>query len=158
MMAKVVVCWLTLFCFVQDIPFKPDKEFTIRVELKFKPRPLETSTRVELSETRAEYERRTSTDQLPFLTLYLTTHEVPFAETRMKVLRDRKVIMGNRKIELGKELKIEVGFTDDAKDGISGYEHAIYYMDESRKEVSRILITIDKTGDYYVNGVKRGRF
>jgi hypothetical protein len=142
----------------QDIPYKPDEEYTIRVDLKFKPRPMADATRVEISETRAEYDRRTSTDQLPFLNLYITTKESAWKETRLKVLRDGKVLMGNRKIELGKELKIEVGFTDDAKDGISGQEHIVYYMDESKKEISRIVITIEKNGDYIVNGVKRGRF
>lgn len=142
----------------QDLPYKPESEYAIRVDLKFKPRPTEAPGKVDLSETREEYEKRNSTTPLPYLVLFLTVKESPNDESRIRLVRDGKQIIGNRKIEPDKEIKIEVGFTDDAKDKVSGYEHIVYFMNEDKKERSRIVITIEPNGDYLINGEKRGRF
>jgi hypothetical protein len=92
------------------------------------------------------------------LILFLTVKESPNGEFRIRLVRDGKQIIGNRKIEPDKEIKIDVGFTDDAKDKVSGYEHIVYFMNEDKKERSRIVITIEPNGDYLINGEKRGRF
>ncbi|MBX2945384.1 MAG: hypothetical protein KF725_06090 [Cyclobacteriaceae bacterium] len=149
---------LALSVFFEDtVPYKPDAEFAIRLDMKFKVRPQSSSTTVNVSETMAEYKKRTSNDQLPFLTLFVTINEVKLGETRMRILRDGRIMMNNKKIELGKEFKLEVGFTDDAKDRVSGYEHIIYFVTSDKKDVNRIVISIDPNGDYFVNGQKRGR-
>lgn len=155
-MGKLLL-FVSIILLVQDIPYKPDDEFSIRMDLKFKLRPQSASNTVHVSETMAEYQKRNSTNQLPYLVLYVNVKRVTQGEIRMRVLRDGKNIMNIKKIELDKEFKIEVGFTDDAKDKISGYEHIIYFMDSNKKDINRIVITIDTNGDYYVNGQKRGR-
>lgn len=148
---------LSLFTVQQDIPYKPDSEFSIRMDLKFKVRVIPTANKVDLSETRGEYEKRTSSEQLPYLILYVSVTENNQGEQRLRILRDGRVSMNNRKIELGKELKLEIGFTDDAKDKISGFEHILYFLSADKKEINRIVITIADNGDYFVNGQKRGR-
>lgn len=110
-----------------------------------------------MDETRAEYLKRTSPDPLPHLTLYLTVNETAANEARIRIMRDGKVIFNNRKFETGKEIKLDVGFTDDAKDRVSGYEHVVYFLSADKAEVSRIVITINESGDYFINGQKMGR-
>lgn len=141
----------------QDIPYKPEQEYTIRLDLKFLSRASANTTQVKMSESREEYLRRTNTTQLPHLTLYLTITETNQGEVRMKILRDGATYVNNRKIELGKEFKLEVGFTDDAKDKVSGYNHTIYFLDAAKKQVNKIVIAIEENGDYQINGEKRGR-
>ncbi|MBX2957132.1 MAG: hypothetical protein KF846_13300 [Cyclobacteriaceae bacterium] len=155
-MSKLLL-FVSIILLYQDIPYKPDDEFSIRMDLKFKLRPQSASNTVNVSETMAEYQKRNSTNQLPYLILYVNVKHVNQGEIRMRVLRDGKNTINNKKIELDKEFKIEVGFTDDAKDKISGYEHIIYFMDADKKDINRIVITIDPNGDYFVNGQKRGR-
>lgn len=148
---------ITLTSYFQDIPNKPDNEFAIRLELKFKGRQLSKGNEIKVSETIGEYERRTSVDELPYLILYVSFLELNLGESRVKILRDGKVFGNNKKIEVGKEIKLEVGFTDDAKDKISGYEHILYLLSDDKKQISKIVITIEENGDYLVNGQKRGR-
>jgi hypothetical protein len=125
--------------------------------MKFMQRPAADPGRVKVDETRAEYLKRTSTDPLPHMTLYLMVKEAAADEVRMKIMRDGRSVASYRKFTVGKEIKLDVGFTDDAKDKISGYEHIVYFLSADKKEVSRIVITIDENGDYFINGQKRGR-
>ncbi len=155
---KFLFLGFSICLFFQDtVPYKPDEEFTIRLDLKFKVRPQSSTNTVNVSETRAEYLKRTSADQLPYLILFVTVKHVNLDETHMRVLRDGKKFVNSRKIELDKEFKIDVGYTDDAKDKISGYEHVILFMTSDKKIVNRIVVSIDENGDYFVNSQKRGR-
>jgi len=140
-----------------DIPYKPDNEFVIRLDLKFISRASASTSQVNMSESREHYLKRTNTSQLPHLTLYITIKEANQGEVRMKIMRDGKVFQNNKKIELGKEFKLEVGYTDDAKDKVSGYNHTIYFLDATKKEVNKIVIVIEENGDYRINGELRGR-
>jgi hypothetical protein len=141
----------------QEVPYKSSEEFSIRVDMKFMQRPAPDPSTVKLDETRAEYLKRTSLDQLPHMTLYLLVKDAADNEVRIKIVRDGKIVANNRKFSVGKEIKLDVGFTDDAKDQISGYEHIVYFLSGDKSEVSRIVIAIDENGDYFINGQKRGR-
>ncbi|MBX2969202.1 MAG: hypothetical protein KF803_07505 [Cyclobacteriaceae bacterium] len=156
----ILLILVVLYVFVypdQEVPFKSSEEFSVRLDMKFMQRPAADPGTVKVDETRAEYLKRTSTDQLPHMTLYLLVKEAAANEVRMKIMRDGKSVVSNRKLTIGKEIKLDVGFTDDAKDKISGYEHIVYFLSEDKKEISRIVITIDENGDYFINGQKRGR-
>jgi hypothetical protein len=141
----------------QEIPYKPEQEYTIRLDLKFLSRSSVNTTEVKVSESREDYLKRTHTFQLPHLTLYITIKETNQGEVRMKILRDGRVHTNNKRIELGKEFKLEVGYTDDAKDKVSGYNHTLLFLDASKKEVNKIVISIEENGDYRINGEMRGR-
>lgn len=141
----------------QDVPYKPEEEFTIRLDLKFLTRPAANPSTVNLSESREEYLKRTSNTQLPYLTLFITIKEANQEESRIKILRDGKTYTNVKKLELGKEFKLDIGYTDDAKDKVSGYSHIIYFLTKEKKEINKIVITIEENGDYLINGERRGR-
>jgi hypothetical protein len=156
----ILLILVVLYVFVypeQEVPYKSSEEFAVRLDMKFMQRPAADPGRVKVDETRAEYLKRTSTDPLPHMTLYLMVKEAGTDEVRMKIMRDGRSVASYRKFTVGKEIKLDVGFTDDAKDKISGYEHIVYFLSDDKKEVSRIVITIDENGDYFINGQKRGR-
>ncbi len=142
---------------IQDVPYKSDDEFAIRLDMKFKSRQLTKANEVIVSETHGEYDRRTNVSELPYLVLYVTINEVKNGEARIRTYRDGKVFGNLKKIEVGKEIKLEIGYTDDAKDKISGFEHILYLVNDDKKQVSKIVIRIEENGDYIVNGEKRGR-
>ncbi|MBX2962978.1 MAG: hypothetical protein KF687_10735 [Cyclobacteriaceae bacterium] len=156
-MVLLLVCFLLEIGHQENLPYKPDAEFAIRVELKFMQRPPASTSTVNVSESLSDYKRRISNEQLPYLNLFITVKEANQGETRIRIMRDGK-LMANRKIDLGKEFKLEVGFVDDAKDQVSGYEHVIYFLTPDKKDINRIVIRIDSNGDYYINDVKSGRF
>jgi hypothetical protein len=156
----ILLILVVLYVFVypeQEVPYKSSEEFSVRLDMKFMQRPAADPGTVKVDETRAEYLKRTSTDPLPHMTLYLLVKEAASNEVRMKIMRDGRSVASHRKFTVGKEIKLDVGFTDDAKDKISGYEHIVYFLSDDKKEVSRIVITIDENGDYFINGQKRGR-
>ncbi len=147
-----------LFWIQDEAPFKAKEDFEIRFDLSFKQRSHSVDTEtVHLDETQAEREKRTSSTPLPFLKLTIKIISIPPEEVRLKVIKDDKSAALNRKTESGMEFKLELGFTDDIKDGISGYKHVIQFLSADKKVLSRILIEFDDQGNYFVNGEKRGK-
>lgn len=148
-----------LFLFIQDpVAFKPSDEFQIKPELTFKQRSTSDDSEIHMSETRKENERRKSTDALPYLKLNVKIQKVQAGEYKVRIIRDNQETLFSKKVSPEMELKFEPGFTDDIKDGISGFKHEIEFVSADKKVVSRILIEIDKEGNYMVNGEKRGKF
>lgn len=148
--------WPVKQSYGQDIPYKKDDEFSLRIQLEFKSRPPADAEQVKVVETMAEYQKRTATTPLPYLYLYLTFSHLQSDEVRFVVAKGGKGFM-NKKAELNKEIKLDLGFTDDIKDRTVEADYVITLMNENKKPVSRIVIYFTESGDYLVNGVKRGR-
>jgi hypothetical protein len=145
-----------IFIVQEEPPFKQKEEFEIKFDLSFKNRTHDTKT-VHVSETRAEHDKRLSTTPLPYLNLHvkILTHKPE--EIKIKVVKDDQNTVYNKKLVAGMEFRIDVGFTDDLKDRISGYKHVIQFLSTDKNVLSIILIEFDKDGNYMVNGEKRGK-
>jgi hypothetical protein len=154
--------YAALFAFLgfiqEEVPFKAKEDFEIKFDLAFKQRSHTTDNKtIHLNETHAEQEKRTSSTPLPYLKLMVKIISVPSEEVKLKVIKDNKNSILSKKTEAGMEFKIELGFTDDIKDKISGYKHEIQFLSSDKKVLSRILIEFDAEGNYFVNGEKRGK-
>lgn len=155
-MVRVVI--LCLFIFFEEIPHKAKDEYEIKFDLSFKQRPfVNETTTVHLNETRGDQERRTNSDLLPYLVLRVKILKLQPEEVKIKAIRDGSTQVFNKKVATGAEFKLDLGFTDDIKDGISGYKHVIQFLSADKKTTSQILIEFDKEGNYMVNGEKRGK-
>ncbi len=150
---------ISLFLLIQDeIPFKAKEDFEIKFDLTFKQRPrTESNEVVHPNESRSDYDKRTSTAQLPHLNLLIKILNVQPTELKLRVIRDDKNTMFSKKISKGMEFKLELGFTDDIKDRIAGYKHVIQFLSSDKKASSQIVIEFDTDGNYFVNGEKRGK-
>ena len=150
--------FLILFAFTgqEEIPFKPKDDFEVKFDLSFKQRNRDEKA-VYLQETRAEHEKRTSVTPLPFLKLLVKIKRLQPEEIKIKVVRDDKNVVVSKKAEQDMEFKLELGYTDDIKDQISGYKHVIQFLSPKKEVLSKIVIEFDKEGNYFVNGEKRGR-
>ena len=155
----LLVALCLLMCnFVQDVAYKPESEFEIKIDLSFKQRPVASTTSFDFTETRAEYERRTSTTPKPYLVLKVKINTLKTNEDRLKIYRDLgDHVMTKKKLEDGEEFDLDVGFVDDVKDGVKGYSFTINFYDAKKNRVSRIVINFDSQGNYRVNGETRGR-
>lgn len=155
---KLVSALLILFLF-QEVPYKPVEEFQIGLDYTFKHRVAFDNTTVHLDETRKEFDRRTSTMPLPYLEINVKFLKLGDNEARLRIIDNfGKRIYNNRKIKTNEVINLDMGFTDDAKDRVSAHEYTLYLLSAEKKEVSRIVVFIDKNGDFYVNGERRGRF
>ncbi len=153
-----LVLFTIFICIQGEAPFKSKEDFEIKFDLSFKQRSSSEDTQtVRLSETRAEEEKRTNSSPLPYLKLMVKIIHVSPEEVKMKVVKDDKSAILNKKTEEGMEFRLELGFTDDIKDRLSGYKHVIQFLSSDKKVLSRILIEFDQEGNYFVNGEKRGK-
>lgn len=140
----------------EEIPFKSKEDFEIKFDLTFKQRERDTKT-VYLSESPNEHDKRNNTSPLPYLKLLVTIKLVQPEELKMKVIKDDKNAIISKKTEQGMEIKLDLGFTDDIKDRVSGYKHVIQFLSGKKDVLSKIVIEFDKEGNYFVNGEKRGK-
>jgi hypothetical protein len=142
----------------QDLPYKPKEEFEIKLDYKFRQRPnAELSSTVNLNETRAEYDKRTSSDLLPYLILNVGLLKLN-NETRIRITNNFDQKSTSKKIAEGTVLPIDLGFTADVKDRTTAHQYTITFLSPEKSETSRIIIHVDEDGSFLVNGEKRGRF
>jgi len=156
MTALVWLFWI--FLVQEDVPYKPKEEFEVILNFEFKQRILADVSKVDFSETRREYDRRTNTGPLPYLKVNLNVLKRGEGESRLRIVKNTDLHGGNnRKLEDGMKVKLDLGYTDDIKDRVSAYEYVAYFMSDDKKPLSRVVLFFDKDGTYYVNGEKRGR-
>lgn len=147
---------LLVFNVQEEIPFKPKDDFEIKFDLSFKQRVRDEKA-VYIQETKAEHDKRIAVAPLPFLKLLVKIKHLQPEEIKVKVIRDDENSVLSKKAEQDMEFKLEVGYTDDIKDQISGYKHVIQFLNSKKEVLSRIVIQFDREGNYFVNGEKRGR-
>ncbi len=139
-----------------EVPYKPKDDFEVKFDLAFKQRE-HGEKAVYVDETHSERARRTSVAPLPYLKLFVKIKRVEQGEVKLKVVRDDKSVLFSKKVVQDMEFKLELGFTDDIKDRVSGYKHVIQFLSAKKEVLSRIVIEFDKDGNYFVNGEKRGK-
>lgn len=153
----MVLFILCLFSFIQtEVPLKADEEFECKLNLSFKSRDSAGQPDVNYVETIAERDKRLSGSPLPYLKIKLKFLVLKPEEVRMQALAGGSLLKG-KKIDVGEEIDLELGFTNDIKDGMIPRDYIVLILSKDRKSVSQITISFTKEGDYLVNGVKRGR-
>lgn len=155
------LCLITALFFaaaLQDVRYKPKDEFDIKLDYAFKARVMDENTTIHPSETTAERARRSSSSLLPFLGINLKLVKLQTEEVRLRIVSNKGENVYGRKIKEGDVASITLGFTDDMKDRVSAHEYTATFLDAGRKEVSRIVITVNEDGTFLVNNEKRGKF
>jgi hypothetical protein len=153
--------YLAIFFFAflfQELPYKPNEEFEIKLNYQFKQRPIRDQNAIHLSESQKEYDRRTSSDLLPYLILNVKMVKLSEEEVRLKIINnlDQRII--SKKIETGSIVPLDLGFTADVKDRVNPHEYMLTFLSPKKQELSKIVIHVDEDGSFLVNGEKRGKF
>jgi hypothetical protein len=152
------LCYILFFALLlpQDqIPFKSNDEFELKLQLEFKKRPMQDMNTIEL-------ERRSvpSTGGMPapYLHINLKVLKVISEEVRVKVTKNPDDILLFRKFNPNEIIKLDLGFTDDIKDRATSHHFIVTYLSKEKKPLSKIEIFFEEDGSYLVNGEKRGKF
>lgn len=153
---KLVIFFLLVVLF-QDLPYKPSDEFDVQIDYKFRQRPAASPTTVNLGETQEDYNRRTSSNLLPYLILNVNLLKLN-NEVRVRITNNLNTKTSTRKISQGDNFSIDMGFTADVKDRVTPHEYVMTFLASDKKEAARIVIHIEQDGTFVVNGEKRGRF
>jgi hypothetical protein len=141
---------------LQDVRYKPNEEFAIKLQYEFKQRLMNDNTTIHPGEPGGV--RNTSSAMLPHLGINLTMVKLQPAEVRLRIVTNRGESVYGRKVKEGDMAQITLGFTDDIKDRVSAHEYTATFLTADRKEVSRIVITVNEDGTFLVNNEKRGKF
>jgi hypothetical protein len=150
----ILVSWPCSF--QHDVPLKAADEYACKLNLSFKARNGDSQKVVSFTETVAERDKRMSTTPLPYLKINLHLLKLQPEELRLQVLT-KDGVFKNKKITESEVVELDLGYTDDIKDGISPREYQIFFLNKDRKAVSRIDIRFEESGDFFVNNEKRGR-
>ncbi|HYG01932.1 MAG TPA: hypothetical protein VD927_05765 [Chryseosolibacter sp.] len=140
---------------VTSVPYKPASEFTVKLDYNFKARPARDNATVKFDETNSS---STNTGILPYLVINITIDSLNHGETRVKISsnQDSNVLM--KKVRPGSVVSVDLGFTDDAKDGVTANEFTVFFLDAKKNEVNKIVIKVDEEGNFFINEEKRGKF
>jgi hypothetical protein len=157
MIKLFVLLVLCPFVFIQDVPLKPSDEYELRIDYSFQARPATDKNKIEFNEE--EFKRKTMAGQLPHLRIEVKPTKLNANELRYRVVNSRGDLMASgKKVSVESIIKINIGFIDDVKDKIAPNEYTVYFLDNSKNEVSRILMVIQEDGTFLVNGERRGKF
>jgi hypothetical protein len=155
---KLFLILLVAFALTQDTPLKAKEEFEIKLDYKFKNRPTQDLSQVNLDETRKEHDRRVSAMPLPFLTLNVKMLKLSQEEVKLRITNNLNNKVAVRKVEAGMIIPLQMGFTDDIKDRVSAHHYFLTLLSAKKTEISKIEILIEEDGSFLVNGEKRGKF
>jgi hypothetical protein len=144
--------------FFQEIPFKATEDFDLKLQYEFKQREQTPNNSVRLNETVAEQQRRTSSSLLPYVGIKLKLLKYLPEEVKLKVTNNLGNTVLSKKVKQEDVIFINMGFTDDMKDRVTAHEYTVRFLDDDKKELSRILITVLADGSFFVNNEKRGKF
>lgn len=142
---------------LQEIPFKPNEQFEIKLDYQFKPRPLHDANTVQLGEVPGRY-ADTGSGVLPYLILNIKLLELPEEKMRVQISSNLKERPSSKKISEDMLIELDLGFTDDMVDRVSAHQYVLTFIDSERNPIDRIVINVDVDGSFHVNGEKRGKF
>ena len=147
--------YFLLFCaliFSQDaVPFKDNESFDLKMSYQFKAK-LRAPTQVDLTNTAP------SSTPRPYLYLNLKVNSLNTGEARIKIEDNHGKTILSKKVSVGDDFELDMGFTDDMKDRTTAHEVTVYFLSTDKKNViSRILIDVAEDGSFFVNGEKRGK-
>jgi hypothetical protein len=152
----VYIVWFFFLLQSTEIPFKGSDEFECKLNMSFSTRSNENQPVVNYSETVAERDKRLASSPLPYLKINVVLVKLPATEVRAVLVGDGQTLR-TKKVTQGDTFELDLGFTDDIKDGTSPREYEVLLQTKDRKPSSRITLSFSKNGDYLVNGVKRGK-
>ncbi|HEY8933954.1 MAG TPA: hypothetical protein VIM65_01990 [Cyclobacteriaceae bacterium] len=148
-MPLLLILFFSLF--QTDVPFKQNSDFEIKLDYRFKPRPGTDGYSADGTKLNA------STGVLPYLILNLKILKLDTLETKIKVNSNLVANIINKKVTEGDVFPLDMGFTEDVKDKVTAHLYTVTFLTAKKEPVSKIVITIDEDGNFFVNNERRGK-
>lgn len=148
---------LLLFVGLQDdVPYKPDDEFQVSIDLKFKTK----ESKYGLSTYNQNGDRidRVSETPLPFLNVSVAQFKVQSDEVKVVAYDSKGKSLTKKNVSADLELHFEMGFVDDLKKGAPNNQIFIYFLSEEKNKLRKITFSVTPTGVFEVNGKWHGQF
>jgi len=150
-MKTVLIGLVSLILLVQDVPYKAKDEFEVKLKFEFRTKTISSTT------VQTDGSQPKTSGPLPYLKATVVVVKIAEGEARARVEDGTGKLVVSKKIEEKTELNFDLGYTDDLKGRTSSHEFVVNFLDANKKPLSRIVITFDEDGYYYINGEKRGK-
>ena len=137
----------------QGIPYRQESTYKIKLDYDFKNKTLDDKDVVRIS-GRLQKEKQ---GLLPYLIVNFTFLEIGPDDYRIKVIDNSKAVAFSKKIKPDQVYKIDMGFTDDMKDGITPNQYNIHIMDRHKVVQSRVVLQVLEDGTFLINEKVHGR-
>ena len=137
----------------QAIPYRQESTYEIKLDYDFKNKTVDDRDVVRLSE-RLQKEKQ---GLLPYLIINFTFLEIGPNDYRIKVTDNSKSVAFSKKIKPDQVYKIDMGFTDDMKDGVTPNQYNIHFMNREKVVQSRVVLEVLEDGTFLINEKVHGR-
>jgi hypothetical protein len=153
-----LICLFWVLIFIQDeTPLKPIDEFEVKLNFEFKDRLRTDPNKIDIDQTRREYEKSRRSGPLPYLLVNVKVLKQAPEVERIRIVQNGRNSTINKKFDMNTVLTLDLGFTDDIKDRVSPYEYTIYFLTKDKDPVNKVIIYFEEDGTYIVNGQVRGK-
>ncbi len=154
---------LVLIVFQEVVPFKPTKEFEVKIDLSFKEKKKQgdgsqSNFTVDYAETVEQRNQKLSGNQLPYLALNIKFNLLSADEEKVKIVNNLGKIVYSKKADVNTVIRLDLGYIDDVKDEVTPNDYDVILLNSEKREIDRINIKISKDGTFLVNNEKRGKF
>ncbi len=142
-----------------DVPLKPNEDFQLTVDYKFKSRAATSNnSNLNIDYANDRIVKEGGSGPLPYLIIKFKMVRLSKEEVRVKVVNNVPKVELSRKAKEGDEFDLDLGYTDDMKDRVTPFEYNIYFLSDDKKPLTRVHLYIMEDGTFLVNGEKRGKF
>ncbi|MEQ8926857.1 MAG: hypothetical protein RLO81_13640 [Fulvivirga sp.] len=138
-----------------DVPYLANDKFNYEIIYTFEKRPPPPQDEFDKDMNRSTY----SPSPLPYVKvkLFLLLQESE-GILRYRVENNKGVVLRSRKVkDLTEDFVIDMGFADDIKDRTGAHEFFIYFLNDDKKEVAKLIFFFTEKGNLFVNGQERGK-
>ncbi len=136
----------------EALPYKANDEFEAKIDLSFRQREADATNTFRFEES---HKKRTMGSPIAFLTINFKVLKAD-EEIKVKVIRGRDE--KTSKIKIGALMKLEMGFIEDIKLNGEPAHVILHFLNDQKKEMSRVVLLVAEDGTFSVNGEKRGKF
>jgi hypothetical protein len=136
-----------------DLPFKPSDEFEAKIDLTFRERKGDDANTFRYGDDTDK--KKTVGRPIAFLAI---NFKMLKANGAIKV----RTIQGSQgkaqKIKENEVMHLEMGFLEDLKSSAVPNELILHFLNDQKKEISKVVLMVEGDGTFLVNGEKRGKF
>lgn len=129
-----------------QIPFEDKLSYKFELDYNFKTKTTQQSNELEPGKIRT-----VGSSLLPYVKVFLTLTNMPADRYRVRIINDLGAKVLTKKIKHNMRIIVDMGYADDIKDGIGPHRYDIYFEDKSKNKLSKIVLDIDKEGNFLVN-------
>ena len=148
-----VVFGSTLSFAQDDVPFRKEDTYEIRLDYNFKARPIPEKDLIDFRSNGAF----TDAGLLPHLTVNVHMLSLSSEDDKVRITGNLGNNASSYKLKENKQIVIVMGFTEDMKEKLTSHQYTLTFLAKKRKKLNKITLEVLEDGTFLVNGVENGR-